>query len=48
MSADQFLVNTPGWLPTGYGLEYSSYRFHGGTLYNDADTGIIWVENQVS
>ena len=42
------VVNTPGWLPTGYGQEYSSPRFHGGTLYNDADTGIIFVENQVS
>ena len=35
-------------MPTGYGRESSSYRFHGGTLYNDADTSIIWVENQVS
>ena len=22
--------------------------FHGGTIYNDAASGIIWVENQVS
>jgi len=48
VSADQFVVNTPGRLPTGYGREASSSRFHGGTIYNDAATGIIWVENQVS
>ena len=23
-------------------------RFHGGTIYNDAASGLIWVENQVS
>ena len=47
MSADQFVVDTPGWLSTGYVKEYSSSRFHGGTLYNDDSTGIIWVENKV-
>ena len=48
MSEDQFMVNTPGQLPTGYGQKYYSSHFHGGTLYNDAADGIIWVENQVS
>ena len=48
MSADQFLVNTPGWFLTGYGQESSSYRFHRGTLYNDVAAGIIWVKNKVS
>ena len=23
-------------------------RFHGGTIYNDDASGLIWVENQVS
>ena len=48
MSLDQFVINKPGRSPTGYGQEYSSYHFHGVTLYNDAATGGIWVENQVS
>ena len=34
-------------MSTGYVKEYSSSRFHGGTLYNDDSTGIIWVENKV-
>ena len=45
---DQFVVNIPGQLLTGYGREYSTSLFHGVTLYNDDDTSIIWVENQVS
>ena len=40
--------NKPGLWPTEYRLESSYYRFHGFTLYNDATTSIIWVENQVS
>ena len=42
------MVNTPGRFPTGYMHKYSTYCFHGGTLYNDADTGTIWVGNHVS
>ena len=37
-----------GWLPSGYGRESCNGRFHGGTIYNDAASGLIWVENQVS
>ena len=48
VSSENFVVNTPGQLPTGYGQKYYSSHFHGGTLYNDAADGIIWVENQVS
>ena len=47
MSEDYFVVNNPGQLPTGYGRKSSSFRFYGGTLYNNAATGIIWVEDQV-
>ena len=45
---DQFVVNTPVKLTTGYGQESFYSQFIGVALYNDAATGIIWVENQVS
>ena len=48
VSMDQFVVKTPGRLPTGYGREGKLNRYHGGTIFNDASTGIIWVENQIS
>ena len=48
MSAEQFLVHIPGRFITGYGWESSSSRFYGVNVYNDATTGIIWIENQVS
>ena len=43
-----FVCRTPGWLPSGYGCESCNGRFRGGTIYNDATSGLIWVENQVS
>ena len=46
-SMDQFVVKTPGCLPTGYGREASGNHFHGRTIFNGAATGIIWVENQI-
>ena len=48
VSTDQFVCRTPGRLPSGYGREQSTSRFNGGTIYNDAASGLIWVENQVS
>ncbi len=48
VSTDQFVCRTPGRLPGGYGCESPNGRFHGGTIYNDAASGLIWVENQVS
>ena len=48
VSADQFIVNTPGRLFSGYGCKDNRNKFHGGTLFQDAATGIIWVECQVS
>ena len=48
MSTDQFVCKTPGRLPSGFGRERYQNRFHGGTIYNDAASGLIWVENQVS
>ena len=47
VSAENFVVNTPGRLPTGYGRQSSSSNFYGGTLYNYAATDVIQVENQV-
>ena len=35
-------------MSTGYGRESQDRRFQGGTIYNDAASGLIWVENQVS
>ena len=48
VSTNQFVVQTPGRLPNGYGRERCENHFHGGTIYNDAASGLIWVENQVS
>lgn len=48
VSMDQFIVKTPGRLLEGFGREGANNRFHGGTIFNDAATGILWVENQVS
>jgi hypothetical protein len=35
-------------LPAGYGRESQDRHFQGGTIYNDAASGLIWVENQIS
>jgi hypothetical protein len=48
VSTDQFICRTPGCLPKGYGHESADRRFQGGTIYNNAASGLIWVENQVS
>ena len=48
MSTNQFVVKTPGRLPSEFGRERHNNRFHVGTIYNDAASGLIWVENQVS
>jgi hypothetical protein len=34
-------------LPEGYGHESTDQSFQGGIIYNDAASGLIWVENQV-
>ncbi len=45
---DQYVANTPGQLLSGYGTEAPHNQFHGGTLFHDAATGIIWAETHVS
>jgi hypothetical protein len=48
VSMDHYIVSTPGRLLDGYGREGANNRYHGGTIFNDAATGIIWAESQVS
>lgn len=48
VSMDQFVSGTPGRLFSGYGREPQHNRFQGGTIFNDAASGAIWVEHQVS
>jgi hypothetical protein len=37
----------PRRLPTKYGQESQNHCFQGGTIYYDAASGLIWVENQI-
>ena len=46
VSEDQLIVTT-GCLPIRYVHEVSHPCFHGGTIFQDTATGIIWIENQV-
>jgi hypothetical protein len=41
VSTDQFTGRTPGGLPEGYGRESKDHRFQGGTIFNDATSGLI-------
>jgi hypothetical protein len=45
---DQFICKMPRRLPTGYGCESQDCHFQGGTIFNDAASGLIWIKNQVS
>ena len=48
MSTNKFEVKIYGRLPSVFFREQHNNIFHGGTIYNDAASGLIWVENQVS
>jgi hypothetical protein len=48
VSTDQFICKTPGQLSEDYGRESKEWHFQGGTINNDAASGLIWVDNQVS
>ena len=48
VSTDQFIFKTPSRLPSGYGREGSQGFSHGGTIFLDAETVTIRIENQVS
>jgi len=41
-------VNTPGHLLSGFGHENTRDKLHGGTIFQDAAAGVIWVKCQVS
>ena len=42
------MVKTPGCLPTGFGRESITNMFHCGTIFRDAASKYIHVQNQVS
>jgi hypothetical protein len=48
VSMDQYVCATPGRLYTGFGREADHNSCHGGTISNDAASGAILIENQVS
>ncbi len=48
VSVNKFIVSVPGQFPTSYGREGANLQIHGGTIFWDTVSGIIWVECQVS
>jgi hypothetical protein len=48
VSLDQYVVKTPGRLPSGFGKEMHTNMYHGGTIFRDAASKYIHVQNQVS
>ena len=46
VAIDQFVVKTPGRLPSGFGRSQS--KATGGTIFRDAASKAIFVENQVT
>jgi hypothetical protein len=48
ISTDQLICRTLSQLPEGYVHESADWHFQGGTICNDATSGLIWAENQVS
>jgi hypothetical protein len=48
VSMDQYVIKAPGRLPTGFGRESHINMFHGGTIFRDAASKYIYVQNQVS
>ena len=47
MSDGQFFVKKTGRLQSIFGREGHNRRFHGGNIFNDVGTGIIWVKNHI-
>ena len=48
ISSDQYVVKTPGRLEKGYGREALHNCSHGGTIFQDAASNLVRVQNQVS
>ena len=47
VSLDQYVVKAPGCLPTGFGKESLTNMFHGRTIFRDASSKYIHIQNQV-
>jgi hypothetical protein len=45
---EQYLVKAPDCLPTGFRKEPHTNMFHGGTIFRDASSKYIHVQNQLS
>ena len=45
---EQYIVNTPGILPTGYGWKGTYNMSHGGIIFRENASGIIHIRNKVS
>jgi hypothetical protein len=41
ISTDQLICKMPRRLPTGYGRESQDHRYQGGTIFDDAASGLI-------
>ena len=48
ISVDSFVLSSSGWLAKRYGKKSGKNHNHGGTIYQYAVSGTIWVQNQVS
>ena len=47
-STGKFVCETPGSLTIGYGGGSCDHCYQVGTIYNDATSSLVWVENQLS
>ena len=48
LSSDHFTLKTPDQFLSEYVREGPNSNFHGSIIYNDATSGVIWVENKLS
>ena len=48
ISSDQYVEEIPGRLEKGYGCEALHNCYHGGTIFQDAASNLVRVQNQVS
>ncbi len=48
VTLEQYIVKTPGCLPTHFGQKSHTKMFHGGTIFRDAASKYIHMSNQVS
>ena len=48
ISSDQYVVKKTGHLEKGYGCEALHNCYHGGTIFQDAVSNLVRVQNQVS